>query len=235
MNATFKAILFGLALSAPLAASASEMQTATAQPWSPSTLRQALAAMPEGSAARGEALHTDLMCNSCHGAAGVAPTRNYPDLAGQRDAYTYKMLLDYKSGLRDEGKGWARVMTEIAQLLDEQGMADLSAYYASLDLPPAKSVAADGVDVQRLVQKGDPTRLLTPCASCHGRDGEGGLNETPALAGQNPHYLVRTLKAYRAGARDNDAAQGMAQFAKVLSDAEIQALAAHYAAIPPRP
>jgi cytochrome c553 len=41
-----------------------------------------------------------------------------------------------------------------------------------------------------MVSKGDPTRLLTACASCHGVNGLGGTNETPALAGQVKDYFI---------------------------------------------
>jgi cytochrome c553 len=122
-------------------------------------------------------------------------------------------------------------MVNIARLLSEQDMRDVAAYYAILPLPPAEPVGEVSAPAVALVREGDPKRLITPCASCHGVAGEGGINETPALAGQVPEYFVRTMQAFRAHQRDNDLYQGMAQFTHRLSDEEIEALARYYAAL----
>jgi cytochrome c553 len=86
--------------------------------------------------------------------------------------------------------------------------------------------------VPGLVRHGDPARLITPCASCHGAKGQGGVNGSPALAGQNPAYFVRTLNAYHGGQRTNDAHRGMHAFAAKLSAEEMRALATFYADLP---
>jgi cytochrome c553 len=54
------------------------------------------------------------------------------------------------------------------------------------------------------------------------------LPNAPHLAGQPQIYLVEQLKAYRSGKRSNEV---MSVIAKPLSDADIDALAAWYAAI----
>lgn len=232
MKAAYKPLVIGLALCGLSTASLADTATRPAAPaWSPRTLHQTLAQMPAGNAERGARLHEELFCASCHGAAGVSPSRNYPSLAGQRVEYTYKMLLDYRDARRNEHTGQAKVMHEIVQLLDEQGMADVAAFYAAQPLPPGTLSGEQLQSVERLVRKGDAKRLLTPCASCHGANGEGGKNETPALAGQVPEYFIRTMHAYKRGARDNDLNEGMSQFAGELSDEEIQQLAAYYAAM----
>lgn len=220
-----------------LTALASSEVAPSAPAWTPATLHQSLADMPAGDVQRGQAIHARLLCASCHGETGVAPSRNYPSLAGQREAYTYKMLLDYRDARRNEQTGQANIMLEIVRLMTEQDMADVAAFYAAQAGPqsglanPGKADDATQA-VERLVRKGDPSRLLTPCASCHGAAGEGGKNETPALAGQVREYLVRTLRAYKAGLRDNDVNEGMAQFAASLTEQEIEALAAYYASLP---
>jgi cytochrome c553 len=66
------------------------------------------------------------------------------------------------------------------------------------------------------------------CAACHGGDGISTNPAWPSLAGQHDAYLVEALKAYKTGARDNAM---MAATAKALSDADIQNLAGHYAAL----
>ena len=200
-----------------------------AQAWTPKTLRESLAAMPAGDISRGKETHDRLYCASCHGAAGEAPSRNYPHLAGQRAEYTYKMLVDYKDYRRDEGTGRAQSMVQLSQLLTEQQMADLAVYYESLPFPEGNGTLSG---TPLLVSKGDPQRLLTPCASCHGVSGEGGRNETPALAGQVKDYFIRTMHNFKEEHRDNDTEEGMRQFVHDLTEEEIETLAEYYASMP---
>lgn len=150
------------------------------------------------------------------------------------------MLLDYRSGLRSEDER-AGLMTGIARLLSPQQIADLAAYYASLPLPVAPQASAQAAPAlsaaqkqraERLVRQGDPSRLLTPCASCHGLNGEG-RGTTPALAGQTENYLLRTLQLYHGNARHNDVYQGMRQFAQRLGPEDTALLARFYAAMLP--
>ena len=227
MNKTKQSILGAglLFLSFSTLASGPIPHVPEATAWERSDLRAQLSEMT-GDPRRGQQVHGALMCASCHGETGLSPSRNYPHLAGQRAEYTYKQLLDYRDGRRHEGTGQAQIMYKLAQLLDERDMQDLAAFYAAQPLPEAKGPS---VPAPELVREGDPDRLITGCASCHGLDGQGGRNETPALAGQEPHYFIRTMRAFREHVRTNDLDEGMAQFAALLSDEEIEALARYYA------
>jgi cytochrome c553 len=203
----------------------------------PAQLRSTIAAMPRGDAQRGSQLHQKHMCASCHGDDGAAPTGNWASLAGQKAAYTYKSLLDYQTGRRLE-HGRANLMRVATQGLGRQDMADLAAWYATLPalaspLPPASPQVSPQARAQAewLVRKGDPARLITPCASCHGARGQGGINASPALAGQTVGAFTRTLLDYREGRRATDAHKGMGQFAQRLTLEEIHALAAYYAGL----
>ena len=222
------ALVLSLSLSHP--AAASSVQPVPRTP-SVGDVRSMLASMPHGDVKRGKQLNQSLMCASCHGDDGVAPTQNWASLAGQRAAYTYKSLLDYQTGGRHENPR-ATLMTVAVKGMSRQDLADLAAYYASL---PAKAAPAPRLKkttharADRLARRGDPARLLTPCASCHGAAGQGGVNETPALAGQSVGSFVRTLQDYRDGRRITDANQGMRQFAERLTMEEIRELAAYYA------
>lgn len=215
---------------------ASDAHLATA--WTPASLRTALAALPKGNAVAGQKVHDQLFCASCHGDKGVAPTQNWPHLAGQRAAYTAKMMLDYRDKRRLEGKR-AELMHDIAAMMTPQQIADVAAFYAAQPAPradgtprPRPTASAQDVPADTLVRHGDKTRLLTPCASCHGVVGQGGKLEASALAGQNPLYFVRTMLDYQSGVRHNDSAKGMATFARKLSRREIEALASFYADLP---
>lgn len=233
---TATCVLIGLSAGNALAADHAAAPAAKA--WTPATLRGALHALPQGDAERGRVVNQQMFCASCHGEVGVAPTLNWPHLAGQKAAYTAKMMLDYQSRLRSENKG-AALMHDIAVMMTPQQIADVSAFYAALPAPqddgtPRPAAQGKGLSAEQLVKKGDPARLLTPCASCHSVKGQGGKLEASALAGQNPLYLVRTLLDYQSGHRANDAAKGMSAFAKKLTRGEIDALAAYYADLPAR-
>ncbi|TQV89136.1 c-type cytochrome [Aliikangiella coralliicola] len=64
------------------------------------------------------------------------------------------------------------------------------------------------------------------CASCHGPDGNSPLAINPKLAGQSEKYLVKQLKEFKSGARKNAT---MAPMASMLSDEDIEHVAAFYA------
>ncbi|SEA41625.1 c-type cytochrome [Microbulbifer marinus] len=66
------------------------------------------------------------------------------------------------------------------------------------------------------------------CASCHGADGISPNDLWPNLAGQKAGYLVKQMKAFRDGTRNDPM---MAPMAKNLSDEDIADLAAYYASL----
>ena len=80
---------------------------------------------------------------------------------------------------------------------------------------------------------GDPSaaenKAKTLCASCHGPDGISTNPLWPNLAGQKDQYLAKAMKDYREGVRSDPI---MAPLAKMLSDKEIEDLAAYYAGLP---
>ena len=72
------------------------------------------------------------------------------------------------------------------------------------------------------------------CSACHGADGGSVSVPAPVLAGQQQAYLVAQLTALRDRSRANDKARTfMWPMAASLSDAEIDNLASHFAALPP--
>ena len=230
---TMAVILTGVLCSAP--AIASDQAAAAAGSWTPASLSRTLGAMPIGDVGRGEQINRDMMCASCHGAEGIAPTSNWPNVAGQKADYTYKILLDYKAGRRAEDRR-SELMVTLTEILSDQDMADVAAYYASLDpaaatkdqRPPVNGALAQA---ETLVRKGDRSRLITPCASCHGLQGQGGINAAPSLAGQSANAFDRTMQMYKTGKRHNDVNESMSQFARRLSDEEIRQLAVYYSTL----
>jgi cytochrome c553 len=66
------------------------------------------------------------------------------------------------------------------------------------------------------------------CQACHGMDGLSKAPDAPNIAAQIEPYIVAQLKAYKSGARKNDA---MSVVAPSLSDTDIENLAAYFSAI----
>lgn len=64
------------------------------------------------------------------------------------------------------------------------------------------------------------------CAACHGADGNSVNPEWPSLAGQHANYLVKQLKAFQKGQRENVL---MTSQAAGLSVEDMADLAAYYA------
>ncbi|ABU72168.1 c-type cytochrome [Vibrio campbellii] len=86
---------------------------------------QALAA---GDVAAGQAKAG--VCAACHGADGIAVIPGYPNLKGQNEQYIASSIKAYKAGQRTGGL--APVMQAQANLLSDDDIANLAAYYASL-------------------------------------------------------------------------------------------------------
>ncbi len=68
----------------------------------------------------------------------------------------------------------------------------------------------------------------TVCAGCHGINGISPIPNYPNLKGQNEKYLVKALRAYRDGQRNDPA---MSPMAKPLSDRDIDDLAAYFSSL----
>jgi cytochrome c553 len=72
---------------------------------------------------------------------------------------------------------------------------------------------------------------IKQCAACHGEDGNSQMPNIPSLAGQPEFFIINQLFLMREGVRKVDA---MAALVKELKDDDLQALAKHYAAQPPK-
>ena len=189
--------------------------------WTPDVLQVLALANPE----RGRAKVLEV-CASCHGEQGVSVAPEFPHLAGQSGAAIYKQLHDYRTGSRTH-----QLMTDIAKALEEPAIADVAAYYAGQPKrnPNLVTLAESPDSIVRLVELGDPSRNIPPCAACH-RPGSGGPIETPILSEQGRDYIVLQLKMYASGERRNDVYGRMRTIAAKLTPAEIDGLAAYYRA-----
>jgi cytochrome c553 len=71
-------------------------------------------------------------------------------------------------------------------------------------------------------------KVASTCAVCHGLDGIAKNAEAPNLAGENPTYIVKQLKAFKSGERKHEQ---MSIIAQDLSEDDIANVAAWYAKI----
>lgn len=66
-------------------------------------------------------------CVACHGADGVGKADQYPNLKGQKVAYTVKQLQDFKSGARKNA-----TMNTVARPLSEADMQMLAKFFSQV-------------------------------------------------------------------------------------------------------
>ena len=85
------------------------------------------------------------VCSNCHGLTGVAVSPNFPNLAGQVEAYVVAQLKEFKSHSRQDPAGF-EYMWGLSRSLTEDQITGLAAYYAR---QPAARQSVEG----------DPTRL----------------------------------------------------------------------------
>jgi cytochrome c553 len=149
-------------------------------------------------------------CAGCHGDQGVSSNAATPSLAGQDAQYLAAALAAYKDGSREDA-----TMKSLAAALAEGPIKDLAAFYAAQQpqLPNVRKPLSTAGWAQR-------------CDRCHGVNGNSIDPRSPALAAQRADYLSKVLHAYRTGARRSPA---MAAMSAVLSEEDVERLAAHYA------
>ncbi len=149
-------------------------------------------------------------CAGCHGNQGVSTNPATPSLAGQDAQYLAAALRAYKDRLRKD-----ETMIGLAAALDDNAMKNLAAYYANQQPQPPK--VSKPLTTAEWAQR---------CNRCHGVNGNSADPRLPALAGQRLDYLQKVLHDYRTGERKNPQ---MAAMSDVLTEEDIENLAAHYA------
>ncbi|QTP55933.1 cytochrome c4 [Billgrantia sulfidoxydans] len=181
----------------------------------------------EGNPQRGETAAA--ACVACHQADGSGKHmdggESWPRLAGLDAAYIAKQLQDFKAGRRQNA-----TMQPFANMLDDQQVADVAAYYSQLPVTEAggggdadEALLARG---EQLAQRGDWNAYIVSCKSCHGPGNQGAGSTFPGIASQHAGYIETQLRTWQTGERDNDPQNLMGSIAKRMSDADIRAVAA---------
>ncbi len=152
-------------------------------------------------------------CNACHGEHGNSSTATIPTLAGQDPTYLLAAAKSYASGVRSHTD-----MQNATKGLKDKDLTDLVAYFAAqTPLKPETHLPTA------------PAVLTQQCNRCHGENGHSTEPTKPRLNGQVETYLAHALRSYKNGTRDNTMMHAMSD---ILSDFEIDALAAYYARQP---
>jgi cbb3-type cytochrome c oxidase subunit III len=153
-------------------------------------------------------------CANCHGDGGNSVKTDVPNLAGQNSHYLLEQMRLFMDGRRKNSEFKQRLI----KMLSADEKVGLVVFYAG------QSVASKAPGNPSLVRKGK--ELYTQnCAECHEDDGRGS-QKYARVAGQQPGYLVASLKGYRDGsaARIN---RQMAVSIEGMSDPDIAALVAY--------
>jgi cytochrome c553 len=156
-------------------------------------------------------------CAHCHGTDGNSSSSAFPSLAGQTKEYLLRQMKDFKEERRKNV-----MMSPSIRILGEEDMQELADYFSAQTL-----VRGSFKPDPALVTQGKAIADERQCMTCH-QPGFKGMNEFPRLSRQKVPYLVKQLKDFRDGARNNDNGI-MTPTTKDLSDEQIQALA-HYLA-----
>jgi cytochrome c553 len=177
-----------------------------------------------GDAAAGKT--KSMVCAACHGADGNSVNPEWPKLAGQHSGYLLKQLKNFKGGPNGKPERENALMAGQVATLSEADMADLAAYFESQKVALGEA-AKDKLEAgQAIYRGGNPASGVSACIACHGPNGAGNPQALfPSLSGQHATYTIAQLKAFRSGARANDAGQMMRNIASKMTDAEIEAVA----------
>lgn len=152
-------------------------------------------------------------CFGCHGVEGLATQPEIPSLAGQPATYLLEQIGKFSRGERRD-----QFMEGLIKALSPDERLHVVAYFSSRPAPPAGTAKAGHVQTGKIFYQ-------TLCLSCHGDRGVG-KDLMPTVAGQQEHYLVKSLTRYRNRTGERRSKE-MSDVTAKLSDQDIQNLAAY--------
>jgi cytochrome c553 len=135
-----------------------------------------------------------LLCQSCHGEAGLPQQPDTPIIWGQSFYYLYVQLKDYNAGRRAND-----VMQPIAADLSKDEMQALAKHFSELSWPRIL-FQADDADIARA----ERVAVAGACTTCHLGNYRGNNSDVPRIAGQQPAYLERTTREMKDKVRANN-------------------------------
>lgn len=153
-------------------------------------------------------------CAACHGENGNSTTAGTPSLAGQQPGYFENAVKAYMDGKREFSSKEKQAMLTALNQVDIEAMV----YYFASQTPAIRQAPSFGK-----AKAGEP--LTANCGACHGANGVSSDNKVPNLAAQEPQYLLKSIKAYRERARQQEE---MHKFLSKASDADLENITAYY-------
>ena len=137
------------------------------------------------------------VCSNCHGVTGIATSPNFPNLAGQTEAYVIAQLNGFKSHDRQDPAGFEYMWGLSRSLIDDQ-IQGLAAYFAAQQAArqPLEGTAAQVEAGKEIFVNGVSAKNVPACATCHGAEGRGNAT-FPRLAGQHADYLAKQLLVFQ--------------------------------------
>lgn len=182
------------------------------------------------------ARETLAFCTTCHGWDGRGvPGGFIPRLDILSPIYVAATLQAYAAGARHSG-----IMEPAAAGLGKRAIAALTEHYARGAQTPARIDDTEPLDAElvdagrQIAHNGVRAEGVPSCASCHG-PAHAHRDDYPSLPGQYAPYLKNQLEAWRNEARGGTPyARIMDELAHRLTPAQIDAVAAYYASLPPQ-
>jgi cytochrome c553 len=163
------------------------------------------------------------VCGACHGVTGSSINPEWPNLAGQHEAYVAAQLESFKAGKRVNP-----LMTPMAAVLTEADMEDLGAHFAQQTPAGLEADPSNWKAGEKLYRGGDVERAIPACIACHGPQGRGnGPAKYPALRAQHAVYTYNQLKAFKDGSRTSAGNDIMKVVTERMTDEEMRALASY--------
>jgi cytochrome c553 len=171
------------------------------------------------------------VCSNCHGLSGNAISPNFPNLAGQMEAYTVAQLEGFKSHGRQDPAGFEYMWGLSRSLTDDQ-IRGLAGYFAA-QTPAKQPLEGDPARMapgKTIFEQGVSAKNVPACASCHGPEGSGS-GSFPRIAGQHADYLVKQLVVFQ---RTDERPEGsiMKTVAHELTHDDIVNVAAYVQSLP---
>ncbi|MFD1705117.1 c-type cytochrome [Methylopila henanensis] len=193
----------------------------------------AIAHGPQGRTPRPDVLAD---CARCHGREGMGRDGDaFPIIAGQSEDYIYDALSAYALGTRHSG-----IMQTAAARIPYAEIAALAEHYAGQT--PKRPESAGSLDPalvargEKIAREGVRDTGTPACSSCHGPSASARNPAYPRLAGQHASYLESQLLLWE---KEEDSRGGgpfreiMRKIAFGMTEADIKAVAAYYASLPP--
>ena len=166
-------------------------------------------------------------CSSCHGETGAGqPAAGIPRLAGLDARYIVRQLESFTSSTRANS-----VMHPIASALTAPERTAVAGYFSGQTPPRAKDTVPDPKLIAAgaaLAARGDWSKGIPACKSCHAPDALGTDGTVPRLAAQSSEYIVAQLRAWQAGTRHDDPLGLMTAIASKLDADQVAAVAAYF-------